>query len=488
MALVPALDLRPAADPRDHEAKAPASVEAEQAFLGALLYEPAALDLITVELLPGHFYEPFHGRLYKAIKETWESGDLPEPTFMAVEFGRDPAFLELGGIRYLADLVDRAPPAIRARQYAAHLVDYHNRRELLRVASELTIAAHAGDTTSIKMLDHLEAEVMKIRLAASEPGELITARQAALTTLDEIEEEYRSGRAHGVKTGLESFDEGMHGLPPTWLITIGGRPSMGKTALMRAAMYGAAERNRARTFAIFSIEMPARELSERALAAASAREEGGWFESIDNHSRAISMTQLGRSNISPEFEMPRLREMAERLPDNLVIFDRPELTISDIRRAVWLLKSKGDLAAIAVDYLQLMSRPETRGRTDAALIGDITAGLKRLALEAKIAIVLVSQLNRGVDNREDKRPQLSDLRESGSIEQDSNVVIFPFREAYYLERSKPEEGDPDLPAWEDKMRRLSSLMEVIVSKNRQGALGKTLQRYVAKFDFVENHV
>jgi replicative DNA helicase len=487
MALAPALDLRPSGDPRDSVGAEPANIEAEQALLGALLYEPTkARRLITVELRPEHFYEPFHGRLYKAICDWLLDGEAPDPTLLSEEFRKDPAYLELGGVRYLADLVDRAPPFVRAGPYAANILDQHIKRQLILLSVEMAASARDGHAEGLDILDQLESACAQLRVASAEPGAFIHARQAAADALAEIQREAETGRPRGIQTGLRCFDTRMGGLQPTWLVTIGGRPGMGKTALARATMYAAADRNRLRTFAFFSMETPNRELSERALAAGTTRGMDG-HDVREHGSGAVQMTSLSRSQIGMT-EAPWLEASVAAQPDNLFLFDNPILSLSDVRRTVWALKAKGDLAAVAIDYLQLMQREQTRGRTDAALIGDITTGLKRLAMEAHITVLLVSQLSRGVDSRDDKRPILSDLRESGSIEQDSNAVMFPYREAYYLERVKPEgsETSPEYLEWKMKMLRCEDLMEVITAKLRQGKPGADKQLYLAAYDAVSD--
>ena len=474
MALVPALDLRQQADPRDVSDIPPANIAAEQSLLGALLYEPLYQKLIAVELLPEHFYEPFHGRLYQAIVETLRDGLAVEVAFLAEEFKRDGAFQELGGIRYLVDLIDRAPAAARAPDYARHILDMAHKRRLIEIAREIEATARAGHTTSLEITALASAELAKIDVAAGEAGELVTARSAALAALEDIEHEVQSGRPRGARTGLECVDVRLGGLVPSWLVTIGARPSMGKTSLVRGLFYGAARTNPSDLFALLTLETPARELSERAISAAS---QGDWQE--------IESQDLNRSKVKKE-HFTHLREVAQRLPENLIIDDRPSVSLGDVGRLVWQLKARGNLRAIGIDYVQLMQRPETRGRTDAALIGDITSGLKRLAREAEICVVLCAQLSRGVDTREDKRPQLTDLRESGSIEQDSNAVLFPFREAYYLERSLPDKEDIDYRKKSDELEIVRRRMDVIVAKNRHGGLGFTRQRYVAEFDFIED--
>lgn len=488
MALTPALDLRPVGDPRDASG-APANIEAEQSFLGCVLYAPECLTGLTVDLLPEHFYEPFHGRVFKRMLETLRSGDSVEIPILAEELRLDPAYVELGGVSYLADLVDRAPPATRAPAFAAAIVDTHNRRRLVELGQLLTTMAQRGANEdrehlgSVRMMDIAEAELKKIQLSAPVTYPGVTSLDSAQRLLQEVEVEVAAGRPSGVRTGLVCIDDRLGGLIPTWLVTIGGRPSMGKTALLRNIMYGGARSNPHRLFAMFSLEMPARELSERALSCATAVAMG---EDLGlQGTRAIEFYKFTRAKIVPT-EFPELHDLADAFPTNLFIDDRSSLTVADVRRAVWALKAKGDLAAISVDYLQLMKRGDAKGRTDAALIGDITQELKQLAIEAKICVLLVSQLNRAVEGRDDKRPQLADLRESGSIEQDSNVVMLVYREAYYLTRSKPKDGTPKRNEWDMLMAEAQYQLEVITAKLRQGSVGTDRQEYRPEYDLIRN--
>jgi replicative DNA helicase len=481
MALVPALDLRTHGDPRDRIAHPPSNVEAEQALIGALLYQPEVLTAFQTPLKPEHFYEPFHGRLWKAMREWIDEGEIPDPTLLAEEFRRDTAYIELGGTRYLADLIDRAPPVARAEDYARAILDLFNRRKLMELAAEMTALAMRGEDADGDRIDanqviaKTEEGLMAIKLNTPDPPTLLTARESAIRTMEEIDFEQREGKPRGAQTSLKVFDDKLGGLVPSWLITIGGRPSMGKSALMRSAMYGAAVENRHDLFAIFLIEMASREISERAISAVTREDIFCLTET-----QALNRSKPVREHV------PELMRIAEQMPDNLYIDDRADLSLEDVTRVVWQLKAKGNLRAIAIDYLQLMRRPEHRGRSDAAILGDMTAALKRLAKAADICIVLLSQLSRDVDKRDDKRPVLGDLRESGAIEQDSNVVLFPFREAYYHERAKPEDGTAEAEKWSARLAEIETVMEVAVAKHRQGGIGTTKQQYFAAYDLIKN--
>ena len=246
---------------------------------------------------------------------------------------------------------------------------------------------------------------------------------------------------------------------------------MGKTALARAAAFGAARRTKAQ-IVFFALEMARRELDERSLSQLSYEDGDG-----------IAYTDMGGKLHADDRR--RLRMLTDNVPQNFIIDDSPILSVDYVRRRVLALKRRGPVAAVFIDYLQIMERPDGRGRNDAAIIGEMTKGLKQLAREAEVCVVLLSQINRGVESRDDKRPQLSDLRESGAIEQDANAVLFPFRAGYYEERAEPTDPKKH-EAWVMRCEELRRQMDVIAAKVRQGAVGTDQQLYFAEFDVVQD--
>lgn len=456
-----------------HETAVRGALDAEQALLGALLFDGEVIRRLEGLCEAHHFAEPLHGRIFSAVRDRHRTGEAVDGNLLWQSLRTDPALIDLGGSGYIADLVDRAPPSANAPDYARAVVDHAAGREITRLASEAMRDVMEGrppQETIVALranLDLLGADTAPL------PNSFIDARSAALQMLDAKEEDLRLGRERGARTGLDCFDR-IGGLRPNDLVVLAGRPSMGKTALMRSGIYGAARLNPDRLFACFSVEMTDAELSERALADASA----GDYDPITSEALHRSQMKTG--------DFARLRVLAEELPSNCTIDPRADLSVDDIRRAVWALKRKGDLAAIAIDYLQILRRPRSNGRADHAIIGEMTAELKRLAKEAEICVVLLSQLSRQVESREDKRPQLSDLRESGSIEQDAVSVMFCYRESYYLERSEPKENTAEHKEWEMRFYETRELMEVLIQKNRHGSIGTTRQRYQPEFDRIEN--
>jgi replicative DNA helicase len=453
----------------------PANLAAEQALLGALLFDNAAYERIDgVEA--HHFFEPFHQRMWEEMVRLIGRGQLAEPIVLMERFKADPAFGDLGGLTYLADMIDRAPPAANAPDYARLIYDLAMRRDAIQVGMDLVrAAAEASEFSAHQIIAEAEIAISSLARGAA-PGDasLAAARDATEAVLEEFEAEAAHGKPKGKMSGLRCFDRRLRGLRPGHLIVVAGRPSMGKSGLARQAAMGAAARNPHDTFAFFSLEMERRELIERCLAELTW-EDGDGIAYQDMSGDAMDWGQR-----------KRLQGLAWKVPKNLLIDDTSGISVDYIERRVWALKRKGPVAAAFIDYLQIMERPQAKGRNDAAVIGEMTTRLKTLARRANIAVVLLSQVNRGVESRDDKRPQLADLRESGSIEQDANSVLFPFREVYYLERAEPKEGTPDHLRWETDVENLRRRMDVLCAKNRGGAVGTDQQDYFAEFDVVRD--
>lgn len=461
-------------DPRDEAPALPLNLEAEQAILGQLMYDNEVHrqvhDLITDE----DFSEPFHQRLYLAIATAISAGKLAEPTTLQTGFATDPAFNEFGGFSYLFDLVDRAPPSANARAYAEQIADTAVRRRLIKMAAEAMQAARNPDQTGYAAVAEARAALEAAeRGAAPEDAMFVNAHDAAQARMDRLELEVATGKPKGVQTGLSSIDKRLGGLMPGSVIVMAGRPGMGKTALLGNVLYGAALRNPSRLFAGFSLEMDTDQLNDRALSRLTAQ-----------HDQPVSFSDIAKVAPLTSFDLQVLHEVKGGIPRNLWLRDRAGVSVEDVARAVWAMKRRGDLAAIGIDYLQLMRRPALAGRNEASAIAEMTTALKTLAREAKIAIILLSQLNRSVEQRDDKRPMLSDLRESGSIEQDADAVLFPFREVYYLQKSEPKAGTEAHMLWEAEVALKRTVMDVIIAKNRHGSEGSEPQEYRAEIDLI----
>lgn len=457
----------------------PCNLDAEQAVLGAVLYDNTAYPNVE-GLAAESFFEPTHGRIWQTIVDQMAKGTLAEPVGVAQKLQADPGFVELGGIGYLADMVDHALGPKQVGAFATIVADCAARRSLIHAAHDMIAAAkQQGEGDAFSLLAEAEGYLRDLA-RGSEPGDanLVDARFAAEELLAEFEVEAEHGRPKGLMTGLRCIDRRLRGLRPGHLVIIAGRPSMGKTALARQAAYGCAERNPHHNVAFFCLEMARREITERAMSELSYRHAKAG-------ERAIPYQDMSGDKLPP-MERRQLGELSWRIPANMKLDDTASLSVEYVRRRVWALKRRGPLAAIFIDYLQIMERPKSAGRNDAAVIGEMTSALKRLAREAEICVVLLSQINRGVESRDDKRPQLGDLRESGSIEQDANAVLFPFREVYYLERAEPKEGSTEHPKWEQDVENLRRRMDVACAKNRGGAVGSDQQEYFAEFDAISD--
>lgn len=459
----------------DQTTGGPESLEAEQALLGIVMFDNSAFAAVA-HLRPGAFAERLHGAMWEVISEKINAGQLAEPIGIMERLRRDPAFEDLGGLRYLADLVDRAPPPSAASSFASTVTDTAVRRGLFTFGArlrEFVLATDGQDSGSVlsevrKALEELEAET-----ALDDTG-MVTAQDAAAAAVTQMEVLAESGKAKGRMTGLRCVDRRLGGLRPGALLVLGGRPGMGKTSLGRAIASGAAHRNPNDQFLFIGIEMGPEEMMQRELSALT-------FEADE----PVEYRAMGSGSLTP-LELMTIRRVAHRVPSNLILDDCHSLTVEDVRRKVWARRRHGPVGAVVIDYLQLMRRPIANGRNDAAVLGEMTQALKLIARQAQTCIVLLSQLSRNVEYREDKRPQLSDLRESGSIEQDADAVLFPYREFYYVERAEPQSGTNEHVEWEMKCADLRYRLDVICAKQRQGPVGSDRQVYRAECDHISD--
>lgn len=471
MALVPALNLH---QPADDEAarRAPSNIEAEQALLGILLYDNGAYERIGDELQADHFFEPFHGRLFGSIEHAIRRGNLAEPILLATTFEDDEAFQELGGIRYLADLFERAPPAANARDYAKGIFDLAVRRELIRIGGEIMYAAAAPDreVTPRDLIEQAEASLFALAEPTNSGGgfsefgvALDEAMRAAALAYE------RDGGLSGLATHLIDLDQKLGGLHGSDLLILAGRPSMGKTALATNIAYrvakayayedqpdGTRKTISGGVVGFYSLEMSRDQLATRIIADASG----------------VSSDRIRKGDVTV-FEFGQMRDASDELRRIPLHIDATGgISIAKLAARARRLKRKHGLDLLIVDYLQLVTWDA--GRRDSSRVQEvsaITAGLKALAKELNVPVIALSQLSRKVENREGGKPQLSDLRESGSIEQDADAVLFVHREAYYLARNEPRAGSAEHLTWTEEMSKVQGLAEVIIGKQRHGPIG-----------------
>jgi replicative DNA helicase len=468
------LDLRPANVDIPH---APANIEAEQALLGVLLYDNAAYERLSDSLQPSHFFEPFHGRLFAAIQAHVRRGHLAEPILLAEQFQKDPAFEELGGIRYLADMVDRAPPAANAPDYARVVYDLSLRRDLIRIGGEIAAAAQAGDP-ELSGRDQIEAAEQQLYTLAETgvaSSGFMSFTDSLAGAVNMAAEAYsREGGLSGLSTGLRDIDKMLGGLHPSDLVILAARPSMGKTSLGANIAFNVARRYAwepapdggrktvdGGVVAFFSLEMSAEQLAMRLLAEVTR----------------IPSDLIRKGEIKAS-EFGEIRDAAAEIGESPLYIDATGgISIGKLAARARRLKRTAGLDLIVVDYLQLVTSGEGRVENRVQEVSQITQGLKSLAKELNVPVVALAQLSRQVETRDDKRPQLSDLRESGSIEQDADVVMFIYREAYYLGRAEPRDNTPEHLEWTEKLDQIRNVAEIIIGKQRHGPIGTVKLHY-----------
>ena len=453
----------------------PANIEAEAAFLGAVLIDNRVIEELATPLLPQHFFEPAHARIFERVLQLLDRKAIVTPVTLKPYFEADETLKALGGTAYLARLTADGQGLLAPRALAEQIYDLALLRELVSVGRELV--SNALDTSeSVEPLEQVaaaEAALYKVAEGASAASEAQKFDVATRTALGMIEAALLSGgHISGKTTGLTSVNERIGGLHDSDLIILAGRPGMGKTSLATNIAFNAADRYRrdiadgidpaksvGAPVAFFSLEMSADQLATRILA-----EQSG-----------ISSENLRMGKISRE-DFQQLSFASQRLAElPLFIDDTPALTIAALR-------------LIVVDYLQLLQGSGRSNDNRVNEISEISRGLKTLAKELSLPVIALSQLSRAVESREDKRPMLSDLRESGSIEQDADMVWFVFREDYYVKATEPKfptDADPadvrdKWERWREKMEQVTGLSELLIAKQRHGATGKVRLRFEAR--------
>src|SRR5690348_7788114 len=471
----------------------PHNIEAEQALLGAILFNNAAYHRVSEFLLAEHFAQGVHGRIYAAIAKLIERGQIANPVTLKSLFDQDEALAEIGGAQYLARLSTSVVTIINAADYGRTIHDLYLRRQLIGIGEDTVNDAYSHDLErdARTQIEATEKKLFDLATSGQAEGGFRAFNQALTEAIVMAEAAFkRSGRTTGVSTGFNDLDKLLGGLHPSDLVILAGRPSMGKTALATNIGFNAAKAYRTTRAAdgrvaaedgavigFFSLEMSAEQLATRVLS-----EESG-----------VASDRIRRGDVSHE-DFDRFVQASQKLATvPLFIDDTPALTIAGLRtRARRLLRQQG-LGMIIVDYLQLLRGSGDSAENRVQEISEITRGLKALAKELNVPVLALSQLSRAVEQREDKRPMLSDLRESGSIEQDADVVMFVFREEYYLSRGeptrRPEESDDKFnerySRWQERLEQVHGTGEVIIAKQRHGPIGKVTLRFdgaTTKFD------
>ena len=449
----------------------PHNLEMEQALLGAILVNNDAASRVSDFLGPAHFFEPLHGRIFEACQTLIERGQIASPVTVKTFFERDEGLKAVGGAQYLARLTVAAVTVLHAADYGRALYDLALRRQLIAIGEDMSVRAAEPkvEESAAEQIEKAEAALFRLAEDGQHEGGFKSFAASITAAVQNIEAAYkRDSRLTGVGTGLEALDEKLGGLHRSDLLILAGRPSMGKTALATNIAFNAARKwkedkdagiaqkdSEGAAIAFFSLEMSAEQLATRMLAEAAE----------------VPSENLRRGSLT-ENEFRRLARAAQRIAEiDFFIDDTPALSIAALRTRARRLKRQHGIGLVVVDYLQLVRPSATKGDNRVQEVSEITQGLKALAKDLDVPVLALSQLSRSVEQREDKRPQLSDLRESGSIEQDADVVMFVFREEYYLERSEPSPDTEKHSKWMADCERAQGIAEVILGKQRHGPTG-----------------
>lgn len=432
----------------------PHNIEAEQALLGALLLDNRAADRVPF-LSADHFHEPLHGEIFEAIGASIRKGRVASPVTLKTLFEGREVDDSLTVPQYLGRLAANAATIVSVPDYGRTVYDLYVRRQVIEIADEMRAAAFNApiDAAPVEIIDEGETRLDALRLRERHERQTVTAARAMADAVDLANTANMSGKGlAGLSTGLRALDAKMAGLAPGNLIIIGGRPAMGKTALATNIAANVARAGAGAAF--FSLEMSAAEIGHRLLAAETG----------------ITADAQRRGDFGAEAGMAKLMEGVRQFQDvPLYIDETGGLTMPLLAVRARRLCRARSIGLLVVDYLQLMGGSQYRNTNRVQELTEITTGLKALAKELGVPLIALSQLSRKVEERDDKRPQLADLRESGSIEQDADIVAFCYREEYYLSRAEPK--PEKLAEWNAEMARCAGVAEVIIAKHRHGPVG-----------------
>lgn len=452
------------------------NLEAEQIILGTIILNNDYLNRISEFLLAEHFYEPAHQKIYSEILHIVGDMNIVANNVTLKQFFTESNDISsIGGMKYLAILMDKATGIVDIADYGKLIYDLYLKRNLTMIAEDIIINCNnLDDDTALEKIENAEREIFNLTFAQNNGSDFKGISDALKTTLEKtLIAKQTDSHITGVSTGLTDLDHILSGLQSSDLIILAGRPSMGKTALAINIAVNACKdlinkdttNEEKRAVGIFSLEMSSDQLSSRILSMETS----------------ISATKFRSGTITEDEWQVISTRSAEIAEMPIFIDDTPALSISAIRTRTRRLIKKKNLAVLVIDYLQLI-RGSKKTENRVQEISEITQGLKAIAKEFNIPVIALSQLSRAVEQRDDKRPQLSDLRESGSIEQDADVVTFIYRESYYLERRRPDESEVEaFKNWQDKMNEIRNKSEIIIAKQRNGPVGNIELFFDAEF-------
>jgi replicative DNA helicase len=460
---------------------APHNVEAEQALLGAILVNNEAFYRVSDFLIPEHFYEPIHREIYEVTAKVIRAGRTATPITLKTHLP-ETLTADMSMPQYLARLAAEATTVLNAADYGQTIYDLAIRRNLIQIGEEMVSTAYHSEVeeTANKQIEEAEKQLFDLAEKGRYDGGFQPFNEALKQAITMAGEAYsRDGTLSGTATGLSDLDRLMGGLQRSDLVILAARPAMGKTALATNIAFHVARSWKGDVtpdghrktvdggqVGFFSLEMSAEQLATRILA----------------EQAEISSSDIRRGNIH-ESQFSRLVDVSNLMASvPLYIDDTGGISVAQLAARARRLKRQKGLDLLIVDYLQLLSGSSKKANENRVQeLTEITTTLKALAKELEVPIIALSQLSRQVENREDKHPQLADLRESGSIEQDADVVLFVYREEYYLKNKEPKEGTPEHLAWQGEMEQVHGKAEVIIGKQRHGPTGTVQLSFEAQF-------
>jgi replicative DNA helicase len=441
------------------------NIEAEQALLGAVIIDNAVIDTIPDMFKAHHFAAELHARIYTAIRQIHDVGSVADPITIVSHLKSDEIFQKANGHQYLLDMVESAISLAGVPDYAKIIYDLYLRRQLIDVSDKTICRAKSMDASenAVTIIESAEKALYDLGNDADTSNKMIAFSDALAESIEAASMAFkRDSKIVGITSGFKLIDKWLGGLHKSDLLVIAGRPSMGKTAFATNIAFNAAKAKLSNMIegagvVFFSLEMSAEQLATRILASESG----------------IPSDSIRRGEI-PKDAFDKFVSISHELEQlDLYIDDTPNITVNQIRNRVRRIKKQKGIGLIVIDYLQLIETSGSKRTGDNRVqeISEITRALKGLAKELNVPVLALSQLSRAVEQRDDKKPQLSDLRESGSIEQDSDVVMFIFREEYYKARKEPPEGTIEHDKWQHEMEKIYNRAEVIIAKQRHGRIG-----------------
>ena len=455
---------------KDKFKELPNNIEAEQAVIGSILVTNEIFDEISTIISSINFYDPMHQKIYNAIESLIYKGMLANPITLKNYFEDEKDDLNIP--EYLVKITKFSTSIRQAIEYSKIIYDMFVRRELIKISEQTIDSAKINDldTNGQNIIENSERLLFDLAEKGSFNSSLLKFDDAMKQTIEMASAAYKNeGGIVGVPTGLRDLDDRLGGLHQSDLIIIAGRPSMGKTSLATNVAFNAAKHiqdsGKKSSIAFFSLEMSSEQLSTRIL----------------SEQARIGSNDIRRGRISDE-QFDQFLETSKNIAElPLFIDETPAISIAAMSNRARRIKRLHGLDMIVVDYIQLMRGTTYNKDGRVQEISQITQGLKAIAKELAIPVLALSQLSRQVEQRDDHKPQLSDLRESGSIEQDADVVMFVYREGYYLQRKEPREATVEHAEWQAKMNDVSNLAEIIIGKQRHGPIGKVTLEFEERF-------